>query len=100
MCCPPFYPFHFLFTLSTHPLVLHSRGLAERGQEEEEENEQHYSAFAFDERVEIFGSVAETVMYLCFTHDFCLRNSLKCAEMVCETIFYKFREVVQIVVMC
>ena len=59
-----------------------------------------YSAFAFDERVEIFGSVAETVMYLCFTHDFCLRNSLKCAEMVCETIFYKFREVVQIVVMC
>ena len=59
-----------------------------------------YSAFAFDERVEIFGSVAETVMHLCFTHDFCLRNSLKCAEMVCETIFYKFREVVQIVVNC
>ena len=62
--------------------------------------EPYYSAFAFEERVEIFGSVAETVMYLCFTHDFCLRNSLKCAEMVCETIFYKFREVVQIVVMC
>ena len=26
-----------------------------------------YSAFAFDETVEIFGSVAETVMCLCFT---------------------------------
>ena len=49
----------------------------------------YYSAFAFDETVEIFGSVAETVMFLSLTHDFCLHHSLKCIEMVCKTIFYK-----------
>ena len=59
-----------------------------------------YSAIVLHERVEVFGPVAETVTYLCFTHDFKLLKSLKCAEMVCKTIFYKFREVVQIVVMC
>ena len=60
----------------------------------------HYSAFAFDEIVEIFASVAETVMCLSFTHDFHLQPSLKCIEMVGKTIFFKSGEAVQIVVMC
>ena len=35
-----------------------------------------YIAFAFNERVEILKSVAETVMFLCFTHNFHLHHFL------------------------
>ena len=59
-----------------------------------------YSAFAFNEIVEIFTSVAETVMCLSFTHDFYLHPASKCIEMVGKTIFFKSGEVVRIVVMC
>ena len=59
-----------------------------------------YSAFAFKERVEILKTVAETVMFLCITHDFHLHHSFRCTETVCKTIFYTFGEVIRIVVMC
>ena len=58
------------------------------------------SAFAFNERVEILKSVAETVMFLCSTHDFHLHHLLRCTETVYKTIFYTFGEVIRIVVMC
>ena len=44
--------------------------------------------------------MAETVMFLCFAHDFHLNHFLRCTEMVCKTIFYTFGEVIRIVVMC
>ena len=54
----------------------------------------YYSAFAFNERVETLKSVAETVMFLCFIHDFHMHHFLRFTETVCKTIFYTFEEVI------